>query len=109
MYSTKYNNCKFILDYDFTDIDNKPLKFGDKVLVVGTRRTILKTFFVGCSTSRHSLSIVDPKYTYLISHVQRNLVIKYDWMDNLSSPDILRTLQEINKQIVKELGHNPYA
>ncbi len=109
MNQIKFNGFKLLLDNNLSDTDGKSLRFGDKVLIVGTNRSVKKTYFLGCSVSKNSLSVVDPRYPTHILHTPQNLVIKYQWEDTLNTDVLLKTLQKINIQIAEELGFDLYA
>lgn len=91
------------------DTSGKNLRFGDKILVVGTKRSILLTHYLGVSKSGDSLMYLSA-YKSHIDSTHRHYVVKYDWPDKLDdNDDSIKQLHKINKQINEELGIDLYA
>lgn len=92
------------------DTDGRHLSFGDKIIVVGTKRNILKTHYLGVSKSGDSLMYLSA-YKNHIDSTHRHYVIKYDWtVDSIPHNEAcIQELQKISKQINEELGIDLYA
>lgn len=92
------------------DTDGRHLRFGDKILVVGPKRNIFKTHYLGVSKSGDSLMFIS-NYKNHLDFTHRHYVIKYDWKPDsvVQTDDYIKELQKISLQIVEELGIDLYA